>query len=118
MRLGSFVSKIKPESVTWSIYEKYKQWDDLKHPGTVTERHRHRFEFNNDYKEELEKAGLIISGTSPDKFFVENIELPKTKHPFFIATQAHPEYKSTPWKPHAMFLELLEQAGLYNKRNQ
>jgi CTP synthase len=115
MRLGSFVSKIKRTSLTWEIYDKYKQWDDLKNPGTVTERHRHRYEFNNEFKQAIEKAGLIISGTSPDRFFVENIELSKSEHPFFIATQAHPEYKSTPWKPHAMFLELLEQAKLNKK---
>jgi len=115
MRLGSFVSKIKRNSLTWEIYDKYKQWDDLKNPGTVTERHRHRYEFNNEFKQAIEKAGLIISGTSPDRFFVENIELSKSEHPFFIATQAHPEYKSTPWRPHAMFLELLEQAKLNKK---
>lgn len=110
MRLGSFDCKIKPGTIVWDIYEKYNGWKDGIQ-GLASERHRHRFEFNNAYREALEKSGMIISGTSPDDFFVETIELPKSVHPFFIATQAHPEYKSTPWAPHGMFLELLEQAA-------
>jgi CTP synthase len=109
MRLGKFDCKIKPGTIVYDIYDKYHQWKDNT-PGLVSERHRHRYEFNNEYRQALEDAGMVISGTSPDDFFVETIELPKTEHPFFIATQAHPEYKSTPWQPHGMFLELLEQA--------
>ena len=78
--------------------------------GVVSERHRHRYEFNNEYRETLTKAGMKIVGTSSDNFFVEFIELPKEMHPFFIATQAHPEYKSSPVKPHPIFLEFLKQA--------
>ncbi len=113
MRLGSFDCLIKKGTIAYQVYDKYDQWQGKK--GVISERHRHRFEFNNDYRKELEKQGLIISGTSRDNFFVEMIELPKTIHPFFIATQAHPEYKSTPWKPHGLFLELLQQALIFKQ---
>jgi CTP synthase len=76
--------------------------------GTVMERHRHRYEFNNKYKKKMEKAGLVISGTSPDGVIVESIELPKDVHPFFIGTQFHPEYKSRPLDPHPIFVEFLK----------
>lgn len=113
MRLGSFDCLIKKGTIAYQVYDKYDQWQGKK--GVISERHRHRFEFNNDYRKELEKQGLIISGTSRDNFFVEMIELPKTIHPFFVATQAHPEYKSTPWKPHGLFLELLQQALIFKQ---
>jgi len=93
--------------VTSTLKDKIKAIGNL----LVSERHRHRFEFNNDYRKILEDKGLIISGTSPDDFFVEMIELPKKLHPFFIATQGHPEYKSKPLKPHPLFLEFIK-AGL------
>lgn len=109
MRLGAFDCLIKPGTIMWDIYEKYKDWKGGK-KGLASERHRHRFEFNNAYRKQLEKSGIIFSGTSPDNFFVETLELPKSIHPFFIATQAHPEYKSTPWKAHGMFMELLINA--------
>ena len=67
----------------------------------VSERHRHRFEVNNDYRDQLAKAGLTISGTSPDEKLVEMIEL--TDHPHFVACQFHPEFKSKPTKPHPLF---------------
>jgi CTP synthase len=118
MRLGAFDCIIKKGTIMWDIYDKYDQWKDGK-PGTASERHRHRYEFNNEYRKALEDKGLVISGTSPDDFFVETIELPKSIHPFFIATQAHPEYKSTPWKPHAMFLELFAKTfELKNLKNK
>jgi CTP synthase len=113
MRLGSFDCLIKKDSLSYQVYDQYDQWQGKK--GVISERHRHRFEFNNEYRAKLEEKGMIISGTSPDNFFVEMIELPKTIHPFFIATQAHPEYKSTPWKPHGLFLELLKQALIFKK---
>lgn len=113
MRLGSFDCLIKKGTIAYQVYNKYDQWQGKK--GVISERHRHRFEFNNDYRQELERQGLIISGTSRDNFFVEMIELPKSTHPFFVATQAHPEYKSTPWKPHGLFLELLQQALIFKQ---
>jgi len=110
MRLGSFDCVLKKDSLAYSIYEKYNGFKDNK-KGIASERHRHRFEFNNEYRKVLEDKGLIISGTSPDNFFVEMIELPKEKHPFFIATQGHPEYKSTPLNPHPLFIEFIKESN-------
>ncbi|HQF36741.1 MAG TPA: gamma-glutamyl-gamma-aminobutyrate hydrolase family protein [Candidatus Dojkabacteria bacterium] len=73
------------------------------------ERHRHRYEFNNEYREMLEKAGMIISGTSPDGNLVEAIELPKKVHPFFIGTQYHPELKTRFIHPHPIFVGFINQ---------
>ena len=72
----------------------------------ISERHRHRFEFNNEYREKLENAGLKISGTSPNGLLVEIVEIPK--HPYFIAAQFHPELKSRPNKPSPLFIGLIE----------
>ena len=109
MRLGSFDCVLKPGTLAYVIYDKHDGWKD-KSKRMICERHRHRFEFNNEYREILEKNGFVISGTSPDDFFVEMIELPKDVHPFFIATQGHPEYKSSPLKPHPVFIEFLRAA--------
>lgn len=100
MRLGGYKCILKPGTLAAEIY------------GTteISERHRHRFEVNNDYRTALTDKGFVISGTSPDDFFVEMIELPKKIHPFFLATQAHPEYKSRPLSPHPVFLAFLQAA--------
>ncbi len=100
MRLGSYPAELTRGSIVSRLY------------GTrqVTERHRHRYEVNNSYRKQLEKAGLVISGTSPDAKLVEFIELPTDVHPFFVATQAHPELKSRPTKPHPLFKGLVEAA--------
>ncbi|MCA9384007.1 CTP synthase, partial [Candidatus Dojkabacteria bacterium] len=105
MRLGAYDCVLKKGTLIHKIYSKHKAF---KKENTISERHRHRFEFNNEYRELLESNGLVISGTSPDNFFVEMIELPKEVHPFFVATQAHPEYKSMPLKPHPMFVEFIK----------
>lgn len=107
MRLGAYDCVLKKNTLIHNIYGKHKQFKDEK-ANLISERHRHRFEFNNEFRQALEKEGFVISGTSPDDFFVEMIELPKSMHPFFVATQAHPEYKSRPLKPHAMFVEFLK----------
>lgn len=101
MRLGAYPTVLTPGSLAATIY------------GTleISERHRHRYEFNNEYREALGDKGFVISGTSPDDFFVEMIELPKTMHPFFLATQAHPEYKSRPLAPHPVFISFLDTAS-------
>ncbi|HIJ11032.1 TPA: CTP synthase [Candidatus Woesearchaeota archaeon] len=109
MRLGAFDCVVKEGTLAWELYDKYDGWKDKK-KGVVSERHRHRFEFNNSYRAQLEEQGFIFSGTSPDDFFVEIIELPQEMHPFFIATQGHPEYKSQPLKPHPLFLGLVDAA--------
>ncbi|PIN73473.1 CTP synthetase [Candidatus Woesearchaeota archaeon CG10_big_fil_rev_8_21_14_0_10_45_16] len=114
MRLGAYDCVIKPNTLAENLYSRWNGWKDQeKH--IISERHRHRFEFNNSYREPLQQKGFVFSGTSPDDFFVEVIELPKEMHPFFIATQGHPEYKSQPLKPHPLFLGLLE-AALANKK--
>lgn len=106
MRLGAYDCILKPGTLAHKIYTKHNAFKDEKH-NLISERHRHRFEFNNEYRKPLEEAGFVISGTSPDDFFVEMIELPQDTHPFFLATQAHPEYKSMPLKPHPIFVEYL-----------
>lgn len=115
MRLGAYDCVVKPKTLAYEIYEAHKAFKDKK-KGLISERHRHRFEFNNDYRECLEEAGFVISGTSPDDFFVEIIELPREAHPFFIATQAHPEYKSRPLSPHPIFVEYLKAAVKNGKK--
>ncbi|HRO65490.1 MAG TPA: CTP synthase, partial [Candidatus Dojkabacteria bacterium] len=110
MRLGTFDCIVKKNTLTHEIYSKHNGFEN-KSKSVIAERHRHRFEFNNKYREQFEKNGFIFSGTSPDNFFVEFIELPKETHPFFIATQGHPEYKSSPQEPHPVFIEFLSEAS-------
>jgi CTP synthase len=80
----------------------------------VSERHRHRYEVNNEYRNQLEKAGLIVSGESPDGRLVEFVELPADVHPFYAGTQAHPELKSRPTRAHPLFRAFLAAALAYN----
>lgn len=114
MRLGAYDCVLKKGTLAYKIYDKYKAFKNKK-KNLISERHRHRFEFNNEYRKPLEDKGFVISGTSPDDFFVEMIELPQKTHPFFLATQAHPEYKSQPLKPHPIFIEYI-LAALKNKK--
>ena len=106
MRLGAYDCVLKPKTLAHEIYKKHRAFKDERQ-NLISERHRHRYEFNNEYRKRLEDKGFVISGTSPDDFFVEMIELPREIHPFFLATQAHPEYKSAPLKPHPIFIEYL-----------
>lgn len=106
MRLGAYDCLLKKDSLAYQIYKQHHAFKDER-AGLISERHRHRYEVNNAFRKALEKKGLVISGTSPDDFFVEMIELPKKLHPFFLATQAHPEYKSRPIHPHPVFIEYL-----------
>lgn len=115
MRLGAYDCTLKPGSLVDKIYAKHQAFKDPK-AHLISERHRHRFEFNNAYREQLENKGFVISGTSPDNFFVEMIELPTKDHPFFLATQAHPEYKSRPLTPHPIFIEYLRAALQYKTK--
>jgi CTP synthase len=78
--------------------------------AVVYERHRHRYEVNNRYVGRLEAAGLVCSGTSPDDRLVEFVELSAAVHPFFVATQAHPEFKSRPDRPHPLFAAFVKAA--------
>jgi len=96
MRLGLYPCKLLPDSLAMSCYE-----DEL-----VYERHRHRYEFNNTYRDEIEKAGLVISGASPDGRLVEIVELPN--HPWFLSVQFHPEFTSRPNRPQPLFREFVK----------
>ncbi|MEP6561117.1 MAG: CTP synthase [Nakamurella sp.] len=100
MRLGAYPARLTDGSLVAEIYG-----------GTsVSERHRHRYEVNNAYREDLENAGLHLSGTSPDSSLVEFVELDRTLHPFLVATQAHPEFKSRPTRPHPLFAAFVRAA--------
>lgn len=107
MRLGGWGARIKKGTLAFQIYEKYKGFKD-KSRGLTSERHRHRYEFNNKYAESFEKNGFIISARSVSENLVEIIELPKNVHPFYLGTQGHPEYKSRPLLPHPIFLEFIQ----------
>ena len=98
MRLGAYPCKIKEGTKTAAAY------------GTleVSERHRHRYEFNNKYRKELTDAGLVLAGTLPDDSLVEIVEVPD--HPWFVASQFHPELKSRPNNPHPLFRDFVTAA--------
>ena len=98
LRLGSYPCVLNPDSRAFELYGQ----------EIVHERHRHRYEVNNDYREVLSQNGMLLSGMSPDRRIVEMIELPG--HPWFVATQAHPEFKSRPNKPHPLFRGFIEAA--------
>ena len=100
MRLGLYPAELKEGSVVREVYGEHR----------VEERHRHRYEVNNAYRDRLEKAGLVFSGTSPDDNLVEFVELPKDVHPYYVSTQAHPEYRSRPTRPHPLFAGLIGAA--------
>ena len=106
MRLGSWDALVKKGTYAAEIYEKYAGYID-KNQGLTSERHRHRYEFNNKYIDKMEAGGLIVSAKSKIENLVEIIELPKSEHPFYIGTQGHPEYKSRPLHPHPFFLEFI-----------
>lgn len=105
MRLGLYPCKLEKDSLAYELYQ-----EEL-----IYERHRHRYEFNNIYKEIIQKNGLKISGKSPDGTLAEIVELPKESHPFFIAGQFHPEFKSRPGKPHPLFLGFVK--AIYKREN-
>lgn len=108
MRLGNYPALLKPDSLTFELYNTYRP-EEIK-DNIILERHRHRYEVNPAYHKQLEKAGLVISGTSPDGSLVEFIELKKKDHPFFVATQSHPEFRSRPNRPHPLFAGLIAAA--------
>ena len=98
MRLGAYDCALRYDTKT---YEAYKQ-------DVISERHRHRYEFNNDYRDEMDNAGLQVVGVNPESGLVEMVEL--KDHPFFVGTQFHPEFKSRPMKPHPLFREFVKAA--------
>jgi CTP synthase len=100
MRLGLYTAKLQQGSVVAETYGKTE----------VEERHRHRYEVNNAFRDQIAAAGLVFSGTSPDGHLVEFVELPKSVHPYYVATQAHPEFLSRPNKAHPLFSGLVKAA--------
>ena len=100
MRLGAYPAVIKRGTIAWQAYKQKE----------ISERHRHRYEVNPEYIEVIEKSGLVFSGTSPDNHLMEIAELPKQKHPFFLGTQFHPEFKSRPLNPSPIFREFIRAA--------
>ncbi len=100
MRLGAYEARLAPGSLVAEVYGSER----------VSERHRHRYEVNNAYRDKLEAAGLVISGVSPDTSLVEFVELPREEHPYYVATQAHPEFKSRPTRAHPLFAGLVGAA--------
>jgi len=100
MRLGLYPAKLVEGSVVAQTYG----------ASSIEERHRHRYEVNNAYREQLEEAGLVISGVNPELNLVEFVELPREEHPYYVATQAHPELRSRPTRPHPLFVGLIGAA--------
>jgi len=100
MRLGLYKADLLQGSVIAGVYGK----------NQISERHRHRYEVNNMYRDQISKTGLVFSGLSPDKHLVEFVELPKEVHPYYVGTQAHPEFLSRPTKPHPLFAGLIAAA--------
>ena len=99
MRLGAYDCEIKSGTLTERIYES----------SVISERHRHRLEVNNEYVERIEEAGMTIAGRNPELGLVEIIEL--KDHPFFLACQYHPEFKSRPFSPHPLFKNFMQACG-------
>lgn len=110
MRLGGYDCKLVKGTKTYDAYSKFS--DYFKGEDLIEERHRHRFEFNNDYRAILQEKGLVLSGISPDDFLVEIVELPN--HPWFIGCQFHPEFKSRPNRPHPLFTSFVDAAYKYS----
>ena len=100
MRLGLYKADLQPGSLVASLYGR----------SQVSERHRHRYEVSNKYRDQIQSTGMIFSGLSPDKELVEFVELPKSIHPYYVGTKAHPEFLSRPTKPHPLFIGLIAAA--------
>jgi CTP synthase len=105
MRLGAYDCAVQPGTIS---FKAYKDWvkDGGKETYTISERHRHRYEVNNNYRDRLVESGLTIAGVNTKKDLIEIIEI--KNHPFFVATQFHPEFKSRPLTPHPLFREFIK----------
>ena len=109
MRLGAWPCRLTPHSLASEVYGGATE---------ISERHRHRYEFNPEFRSTLERAGLVISGESPDGRFVEMVELPRDVHPWFLGCQFHPEYKSRPLAAHPLFTSFVRAAYTNRMRNE
>ena len=107
MRLGLYEAKLTKGSLVQKLYGS----------DSASERHRHRYEVNNAFRDQIANAGMVFSGTSPDGNLVEYVELPKEVHPFYLATQAHPEFKSRPTRANPLFDGLIK-AALERQKSQ
>lgn len=105
MRLGLYPCRVNPDTLAFKLYQQ----------EVIYERHRHRYEFNNAYRNLFLESGYAVSGTSPDGRLVEMIELPS--HPFFIASQFHPEFQSRPSAPHPLFQGFVQAASTQGKQD-
>jgi CTP synthase len=101
MRLGSYPARLKRNTIARSAYK----------TDTIIERHRHRYEVNPEYVGQIQSAGMVFSGTSPDGQLMEIAELPRSVHPFFLGTQFHPEFLARPLNPHPLFTEFMKAAA-------
>ena len=108
MRLGSWPCKLAPGSLAREVYGGAAE---------IVDRHRHRYEFNPEFRETLERAGMVFSGESPDGRFVEMVELPREAHPWFLGCQFHPEYKSKPLQAHPLFASFVRAAFANRQRS-
>ncbi len=106
MRLGAWPCRLEPGSLAAKAYGKTE----------ISERHRHRYEFNQEYREQMEAAGLRVTGTSPDGTYVEIVELPQNEHPYFLGCQFHPEFKSKPLEPHPLFAAFVAASYEHRKK--
>jgi CTP synthase len=100
MRLGLYTAVLKKGSIVATTYQS----------DEISERHRHRYEVNNQYRDQIAAAGMVFSGLSPDQHLVEFVELPEDVHPYYVGTQAHPEFRSRPTRPHPLFSGLIKAA--------
>jgi CTP synthase len=110
MRLGGWEALVKKGTKSYDLYKKHDEMIDTS-KGLTSERHRHRYEFNDEYAKELEEKGLIIAARSVIEGLVEIVELSEKDHPFYVGTQGHPEYKSRPLKPHPLFVGFIEASA-------
>jgi CTP synthase len=115
MRLGAWLAKVKQNTLAWRAYEAHNGFLNI-NTGLTSERHRHRYEFNDKYARRFEKKGMHISARSLVENLAEIIELDSKLHPYYLGTQGHPEYKSRPLTPHPIFIEYIK-ACLKNKNN-
>jgi CTP synthase len=113
MRLGAWLAKVQGGTLADKIYSKYSGYYDPKNK-IVSERHRHRYEFNQEYEQDFIRAGLRISAKSTVENLVEIVELSQDIHPFYFGIQGHPEYKSKPLSPHPVFLAFLDACASHN----
>jgi CTP synthase len=109
MRLGAWEAIVKKGTRAFDIYKEYNGYKEFTNEGDLltSERHRHRYEFNDDFVKDLEGKGLVVSARSVVEGLGEIVELPKDQHRFYLGTQGHPEYKSRPLKPHPVFISFI-----------